>query len=203
MTRKHSSSRSGRAPRSGLLRIIGGDHRRRQLPVLDKPGLRPTPDRVRETLYNWLTGELYGARVLDLFAGTGALGLEALSRGAREATFVENDRQVAELIEQNLATLGIAQSHVLHTDAIAWLQNTAPNVPYSLVLLDPPFRLDLASPCCMTLETAGWLTAESWIYLEVEAGLSPEVPGNWQLHRELRAGDSHARLYHRHPRALD
>lgn len=201
MTRKRSSSRPARtsrnASRPGQLRIIGGDHRRRLLPVLDKPGLRPTPDRVRETLFNWLTGELYAARVLDLFAGTGALGLEALSRGAREATFIESDRQVAELIEQNLATLGIAQGQVINTDAIAWLQNTTPNAPYSLVLLDPPFRLGLAEPCCTALEAFAWLAPRSWVYLEVESGLEVEVPDAWQLHRELRAGDSHARLYQR------
>lgn len=203
MTPKRPSSASGRASRgashsssrSGQLRIIGGEYRRRLLPVLDSPGLRPTPDRVRETLFNWLTGALYTGRVLDLFAGTGALGIEALSRGAREATFIESDRQVARLIEQNLATLGITAGKVIQADAIAWLQHTTPSAPYALVMLDPPFRLGLAAPCCAALAGSGWLAPGSWIYLEVEAGLEIEVPGDWQLHRELRAGDSHARLY--------
>lgn len=180
---------------TGRLRIIGGDYRRRLLPVLDSPGLRPTPDRVRETLFNWLTAALPGARVLDLFAGTGALGLEALSRGAREATFVERDARVAAQLRENLATLGAdTQARVVGADAASFL--AGPAAPCSLVFLDPPFRMGLAAPCCAALE-AGWLDENAWIYLETEAELAPEVPANWQLHREVRAGDSHGRLYRR------
>ena len=204
MTRRPSRPRrSGRpagerrpgSKRLGRLRIIGGDYRRRLLPVLGSPGLRPTPDRVRETLFNWLTAALPGARVLDLFAGTGALGLEALSRGAREATFVERDARVAEQLRENLATLGAeTRARVVGAEAEAFL--AGPAAPCSLVFLDPPFRLGLAAPCCAALE-AGWLDENAWIYLETEAELAPEVPANWQLHREVRAGDSHGRLYRR------
>lgn len=201
MTRRRPSSPRSSKPssrnRQGKLRIIGGDHRRRILPVLDKPGLRPTPDRVRETLFNWLTGELHGAHVLDLFAGTGALGLEALSRGARKATFVERDPDVAHAIEANLTTLDIQDSRVINTDASSLLQGPAPAASFSIVFLDPPFRMDLAAPCCTALENAGWLAEEAWIYIEVEANLIPDVPANWSLHREVRAGDSHGRLYYR------
>jgi len=180
---------------AGRLRIIGGDYRRRLLPVLDNPGLRPTPDRVRETLFNWLAAATPGARVLDLFAGTGALGLEALSRGAREATFVEHDPRVARQLEENLATLQAnKRGRVIVGDALTFLAEGP--TPCSLAFLDPPFRQGLAEPCCAALE-AGWLTDDAWIYVETEAGLEPGVPSTWRLHREVRAGDSHGRLYRR------
>lgn len=203
MTRRRPSSRKPRQPASakakgpGRLRLIGGEYRRRQLPVLDRPGLRPTPDRVRETLFNWLATAVPGARVLDLFAGTGALGLEALSRGARQAVFVERDAQVARQLADNLVTLGATERAKLVTaDAQAYLAG-APT-PFSLAFLDPPFRQGLAEVCCRALE-AGWLAEEALIYVETESSLPPEVPASWQLHREVRAGDSTGRLYRRHP----
>nr|WP_072820124.1 16S rRNA (guanine(966)-N(2))-methyltransferase RsmD [Halomonas ilicicola] len=201
MSRRHPSSRS--VPRSparprgkggGKLRIIGGRFRRRLLPVPDSPGLRPTPDRVRETLFNWLAGELADRRALDLFAGTGALGLEALSRGAREACFVEADGAVARSIERNLETLQ-AEGRVLPLDALAFLNG--PPTPWDVVFLDPPFRRDLTTKACALLEQRGWLETEAWVYVETEASLALEVPVNWRLHREVAAGDSHGRLYRR------
>ncbi|MGM1052526.1 MAG: 16S rRNA (guanine(966)-N(2))-methyltransferase RsmD [Pseudomonadota bacterium] len=193
--RQPGSRRSAGHRSVGRLRIIGGDYRRRLLPVLDSPGLRPTPDRVRETLFNWLTADLPGARVLDLFAGTGALGLEALSRGARQASFVERDPRVARQLEENLATLDATpRGRVITADAATFL--AGPPAPCSLVFLDPPFRQGLAEPCCAALE-AGWLTDKAFIYLECEAEREPAVPATWRLHREVRAGDSHGRLYRR------
>lgn len=206
MTRRRSTSRPRRTasdtPHSkggGRLRLIGGEFRRRLLPVLDSPGLRPTSDRVRETLFNWLATTTPGARVLDLFAGTGALGLEALSRGARESLFVERDARVAQALCANLETLGAApRGRVVTTDALAFL--AAPpadaNPPFTLVFLDPPFRQQLALPCCECLERS-WLAEEAYIYLETESELVPQVPGSWQLHREVRAGESTGRLYRR------
>ncbi len=206
MTRRRPTSRLRRSPGDtrqgkggGRLRLIGGEYRRRLLPVLDSPGLRPTPDRVRETLFNWLAMATPGARVLDLFAGTGALGLEALSRGAREALFVERDGRVAQALCANLETLGAAQrGRVITADALAFLaaspSDTTP--PFTLVFLDPPFRQQLALPCCEQLEQ-GWLAEEAYIYVETESELAPQVPGSWQLHREVRAGDSTGRLYRR------
>jgi len=179
----------------GKLRIIGGDYRRRQLPVLNSPGLRPTPDRVRETLFNWLGQSLYAQRGLDLFAGTGALGIEALSRGASEIRFVERDRKVAAQISANLASLGAEHGQVLTVDVTAFL--TQPGSPFDLVFLDPPFRQGLAEPCCAQLEANGWLAANAMIYLECEASLDPETPANWSLYRQTRAGDTVARLYQR------
>ncbi|MCG7601683.1 16S rRNA (guanine(966)-N(2))-methyltransferase RsmD [Halomonas sp. McH1-25] len=183
----------------GKLRIIGGRFRRRLLPVADSPGLRPTPDRVRETLFNWLAFDLAGRRVLDLFAGTGALGLEALSRGADQTRFVETNAEVARLIEANLATLG-ATGQVVVRNALDFLNE--PATPFDVVFLDPPFRRDLAGPACDLLERRGWLADDALIYVETEAGLPPQVPGCWTLHREVKAGDSHGRLYRRTPSAF-
>lgn len=204
MTRQRPprSSASRRAPAQragkpvGKLRIIGGEFRRRQLPVLDSPGLRPTPDRVRETLFNWLGQQLFGQHVLDLFAGTGALGIEALSRGAASVDFIERDPRVSAQLSANLELLNISSSAVHINDVQAYLTRTAK--PYALVFLDPPFHQQLAAPCCLALENGGWLTDEAMIYLETETSLAPNVPANWQLHRETQAGESTARLYQRH-----
>ncbi|MBA2778173.1 16S rRNA (guanine(966)-N(2))-methyltransferase RsmD [Billgrantia kenyensis] len=210
MTRRRSSPRSrprpgARSPKgSGRLRIIGGEYRRRLLPVLDSPGLRPTPDRVRETLFNWLAAATPGARVLDLFAGTGALGLEALSRGAARALFVERDPKVAGALEDNLHTLGAAdRGQVLTGDVLAHLAaGPTGDSAFTLVFLDPPFRQGLATPCCKRLEQ-GWLAPEAWIYVETETELEVSVPDRWSLHREVRAGDSTGRLYRRLPPGID
>lgn len=192
-----STSSRGQAKPPGKLRIIGGDFRRRQLPVLDRPGLRPTPDRVRETLFNWLGQALYGKQVLDLFAGTGALGIESLSRGAAEVTFVERDAQVASHIRENLTTLKAAQGKVITADALAFV--ASPGQPMDVVFLDPPFHQGWVASCCSALEAHGWLAKEAMIYLETEQSLTPTVPANWQLHRETQAGESMARLYRRLP----
>ena len=192
-----STPRRGTAKPPGKLRIIGGDFRRRMLPVLDHPGLRPTPDRVRETLFNWLGQALHGKQVLDLFAGTGALGIESLSRGAAQVTFVERDTHVAALIRDNLATLGATQGQVVTADAQAFLEK--PSQPADLVFLDPPFHQGLAASCCAALEAGGLLASDAMIYLETEQSLTPAAPANWNLHRETQAGESIARLYQRLP----
>lgn len=190
-----TNRRSPAGRKGGRLRLIGGEYRRRLLPVLDSPGLRPTPDRVRETLFNWLATATPGARVLDLFAGTGALGLEALSRGAREACFIERDPRVARALADNLATLGAEdRGRVIAEDALTFLAGEPS--PFTLVFLDPPFRQGWVAASCQALED-GWLADDAFVYLETEAGLEPEVPGSWIAHREVKAGDSQGRLYHR------
>lgn len=202
MTRHRSRSRPRSATRSpkggGRLRIIGGEYRRRLLPILDSPGLRPTPDRIRETLFNWLLLVTPGARVLDLFAGTGALGLEALSRGAADTLFIERDVRVAHSLSANLDTLSATpRAQVMVADAHSFLATgPADEIRFSLVFLDPPFHQGLVEPCCARLEQE-WLTAEAWIYVESETTLEWQAPLNWTLHREVRAGDSTGRLYHR------
>lgn len=182
----------------GKLRIIGGEFRRRQLPVPNLPGLRPTPDRVRETLFNWLGQALYGKRVLDAFAGTGALGIEALSRGASRVDFIERDASAIAQLRDNLATLKADGGNVIREDVQTFLARPPDaDKPFDLVLLDPPFHQGLVDACCDALENGDWLAPQALIYVEAESTLVPTVPDNWQLYRQTRAGETTARLYQR------
>ena len=183
--------------RSGRIRIIGGSLRNSRLEVPERPGLRPTPERVRETLFNWLAPMIEGARVLDLCAGTGGLGIEALSRGAAFACFVEPEARAARALRDNLARLKVAAGEVAAVDAQAFLRGTAR--PFDLVFLDPPFALDLWSTLAGRLEQGGWLAARAWIYVESPREAIPAVPANWTLHREGRAGEVRFALYRRAP----
>jgi len=181
---------------SGQIRIIGGQWRGRKLPVPDSPGLRPTTDRVRETLFNWLAPSMVNARCLDCFAGSGALGLEALSRYAGASTLIEMERGVAQQLQQNLATLKAANANVVNTNTLTFLNQTG--TPHDIVFVDPPFRKGLLDDTLRLLEVNGWLADDALIYVEseVENGL-PQVPVHWDLHREKVAGQVAYRLYHR------
>ncbi len=181
---------------SGQIRIIGGQWRGRKLPVPDSPGLRPTTDRVRETLFNWLAPSMVSARCLDCFAGSGALGLEALSRYASKTTLIEMERGVAQQLQQNLATLKAANAKVVNTNTLTFLNQ--PGTPHDIVFVDPPFRKGLLDDTLRLLEDNGWLADDALIYVEseVENGLPP-VPLHWDLHREKVAGQVAYRLYHR------
>ncbi|MFC0226017.1 16S rRNA (guanine(966)-N(2))-methyltransferase [Serratia aquatilis] len=180
---------------SGQIRIIGGQWRGRKLPVPDSEGLRPTTDRVRETLFNWLAPVIRGARCLDCFAGSGALGLEALSRYAASATLLEYERPVAQQLAKNLAVLQ-GNGSVIHTNALTWLANKGQ--PFDVVFLDPPFRKGLLGEAVTLLEQHGWLADEAWIYVEAEAeSAATDVPASWTLHREKVAGQVAYRLYTR------
>ena len=186
---------SGRQPnrrskgQSGSVRIIAGAWRGRRLDIVGGSELRPTPDRVRETLFNWLMPMLSGARCLDLYAGSGVLGIEALSRGGVESWFVERNPRAAAAIEAVLLRLGAQdRGRVLQTDAHRWLQKPPP-APFNLVFLDPPYAADNLAELC-TLLTRGWLAAHAWIYLETSRGNAlPALPEGWNLHRESEAGD--------------
>ncbi len=180
---------------SGRIRIIGGSLRNSRLEVPELPGLRPTPERVRETLFNWLAPVLDGARCLDLCAGTGALGIEALSRGAASVQFVERDAQAAQALRANLARLKAAGGQVAMLEAQAFLRATAQ--AYDLVFLDPPFALALWPALACQLEQGGWLAERGWIYVESPRGQAPALPSNWQLHREGHAGEVRFALYRR------
>jgi 16S rRNA (guanine966-N2)-methyltransferase len=173
---------------SGALRIIGGRWRGRRLKVPDLPGLRPTPDRVRETLFNWLAPRIEGARCLDLFAGTGALGLEALSRGAARVVLVEREFQALKALRAHVSALGAeGLAQVVEADALRWLER--PAEPFDVVFLDPPFSRGLISPVVERLGSGPWLAPEARIYLETEAALEvPPLPSGWMLHRSRRAG---------------
>lgn len=180
---------------TGRIRIIGGNLRNSRLEVPDLPGLRPTPERVRETLFNWLAPVLAGVRVLDLCAGTGALGIEALSRGAGAVRFVERDVRAAQALRANLARLKAADGLVTVADATVFLDG-APT-PFGLVFLDPPFAADLWAMLARRLEAGGWLSEQAWIYVESPRDHAPAVPANWTLHREGRAGEVRYALYRR------
>ena len=148
------------------VRIIGGRHRGRRLNFVPGPGLRPTPDRVRETLFNWLQVHIRGARCLDLFAGSGVLGLEALSRGATFVLAVEQHRPAARRLRENIELLHEARSaRVLHEDALRLLK-APPEAPFDIAFLDPPFADGLLPTACEQLEHNGWLSADALIYLE-------------------------------------
>jgi 16S rRNA (guanine966-N2)-methyltransferase len=186
------SPRSSSAP--GKLRIIGGSLRGSRLSVPDTAGLRPTPDRVRETLFNWLAPVIDGAHCLDLFAGTGALGIEALSRGAAQVDFVESDAKLAALLRENLARL--KQDVRVHVaDALRFAAQD--DGRYDIVFLDPPFAADAWTPIAQALEMHERLAAAAWIYVESAVSATFELPPNWQPHREGRAGDVRYALYRR------
>lgn len=180
----------------GQLRIIGGQWRSRQFDFPMAHGLRPTPNRVRETLFNWLAPHIEGARVLDLFAGSGALFLEALSRGAGSALALDLNPAAVTCLRGHLSTLACENGQLLQGDALAFLQNQ-PATPYDVVFLDPPFSQNLLLPACQLLEN-GWLADDAWVYTESENPPSSlGVPGNWRLHREQKAGQVYYALWQR------
>jgi 16S rRNA (guanine966-N2)-methyltransferase len=180
---------------AGRIRIIGGQLRNSRLDVPDLPGLRPTAERVRETLFNWLAPVIAGARCLDLCAGTGALGIEALSRGALQVQFVEREPRAAQALRDNLTRLKATGGEVATADAGAFLRG--PARPCDVVFLDPPFALDLWEPLARQLEQGGWLAPAAWIYVESPRGKAPALPEAWRPHREGQAGEVRYALYRR------
>lgn len=179
------------------LRIIGGSWRGRKLSFPDVPGLRPTGDRVRETLFNWLAPDIQGARCLDLFAGSGALGLEALSRGAGFCLLLENHPLVVDSLRTSLALLKSPDGQVEHRDTLGWLQQGNQNAPFDLVFIDPPFGLGLWQAAASYLEQGRWLAEDALIYVEAPKGLTLLLPGNWMLYKDKHAGQVTYRLYRR------
>ncbi|WP_303907197.1 16S rRNA (guanine(966)-N(2))-methyltransferase RsmD [Thiohalomonas denitrificans] len=179
---------------NGSLRIIGGEWRSRRLSFPDVEGLRPTPDRVRETLFNWLQGRVEGARCLDLYAGSGALGLEALSRGAAEAVFVDSDAEVARQLKENLALLGSEGGRVVRSNVLNYLRGGGQ--PFDIVFVDPPFRRGLLEPTLRLLAQGGWLAPKAWIYLESEADAEapPVLPAGWHALKHRVAGQVNYQL---------
>jgi 16S rRNA (guanine966-N2)-methyltransferase len=171
------------------VRIIGGGWRGRRISFPDLPGLRPTPDRVRETLFNWLQHGVAGARCLDLFAGSGALGLEALSRGAKEVVFVEQAVAASRALQEQLVRLGgERRAQVVEMGAARYLRGAAP--PFDIVFLDPPFGRDALAEYMPLLDSGHWLKAGSQVYLENEktAG-APLLPAHWELLKSKSAGE--------------
>lgn len=169
------------------LRIIGGEWRGRKLGFPDVEGLRPTTDRVRETLFNWLQPVIHGSHCLDLFAGSGALGLEALSRGAASVSFIDTDPRAVRSLKENLSLLAGDRGEVVQSDALTYLQGQPK--PFDIIFLDPPFRQSLLQPCLEQLCNNDWLTTDARLYVEVEQELSePELPTGWEMIRSKKAG---------------
>jgi 16S rRNA (guanine966-N2)-methyltransferase len=189
--RSKSGSAAATVRRAGaarVLRIIGGSWRGRKLRFPPSSGLRPTPDRVRETLFNWLGARTQGARCLDLFAGSGALGLEALSRGAAHVTFVERDAAAVRELRARLAEWGAPHGEVVQRDAGAFL--AGPATACDIVFLDPPFDSGLLAPVAQRLEDGGWLGAGALIYVECAARTAlPALPDAWTLLKAKQAGE--------------
>lgn len=189
-------SKRGARQRPGSIRVIGGRWRGRRIILPSEADIRPTPDRARETLFNWLAPVIDGMKCLDLFAGSGALGIEALSRGASETWFIEKNELVAAHLSETLQRLECGSARVITADAAHFLEKEA--VCFDLVLLDPPFDgIDLGNLC--TLLEAGWLSSGAYIYLEMHRRTElPGLPANWTAIREKTAGQVRFALAKRH-----
>ena len=180
---------------SGSIRIIAGKHRGRKLPVLMAEGLRPTTDRVKETLFNWLMPYIHNTNCLDCFAGAGSLGFEALSRGAAKVTLIELNKAAAKQLLANKQLLESNDVIVCNDNALNYLKAPTSD-KFDLVFIDPPFRQNLISKTCELLES-DWLTEQALIYIEMEAEGDQPLPKNWLLLKEKIAGQVAYRLYQR------
>lgn len=186
------------------IRIIGGKWRGRKIQVTDIPGLRPTPDRIRETLFNWLLPELQNARCLDLFAGTGVLGLEALSRGAQKVVFLEKDKNVFQTLEKTLESLKAEKDcfEILNMDALAWLSDVniqKKHGAFDIVFIDPPYALDLLASTFLQLDKGAWITNHGLIYFESNHPIEGSIlPKTWEILKEKKAGLVHYYLARNH-----
>jgi 16S rRNA (guanine966-N2)-methyltransferase len=178
------------------LRVVGGSLRGRKWTFPDVPGLRPTPDRVRETLFNWLAPHIAGMRVLDLFAGSGALAFEALSRGAATATLVESDRAAATELRATAERFGLTEARIENIDALAMLRAAAAG-SHDLIFLDPPFAAGLLAPALGLIGQRGVLAAGGFCYIETAADSAlPVLPEGWLPHRAGKAGEVGYHLLH-------
>ena len=171
----------------GQVRIIGGEWRGRKLKVADVPNLRPTPDRVRETLFNWLAPVIAGAHCLDLFAGSGALGFEALSRGAKHVVMVDQSAAVVTLLQEELKLFKTDKAEVYRASVPKQLKS--PQKKFDIVFLDPPYQENLIQPCSFFLEENAFLADGAYIYLEAKEMLTEkDIPANWKMLKSKKAG---------------
>ena len=181
---------------SNKLRIIGGDWRSRCISFVDTPGLRPTPARVRETVFNWLRNDIIGSRCLDLYAGSGALGFEAGSREAKSVVQVENNNLACKALKDNAATLDATQIKTIQSDVFQYLLGSAQ--VFDIVFIDPPFAMDLVVETCLLLERKNWLSKHAKIYVETESTLTLiGMPENWRLLKSKVAGEVGYHLFER------
>lgn len=181
--------------KNGFIRIIAGKWRGRKLPVLDSEGLRPTTDRIKETLFNWLMPIIDESCCLDCFSGSGSLGFEALSRGANKVVLLEKNAKAAQQLNKNRQLLSAEACQVIATDSLNYLQQNA-LAQFDVVFIDPPFHQNLVNKTIERLEQNNWLKAKSYIYIETELNYQLTLlPNSWQLHREKITGQIHSRLY--------
>ena len=180
------------------VRIISGKYKSRKVTFPSRPEIRPTGNRIRESLFNWIQLEISSSRCLDLFAGSGALGIEALSRGAATAIFIESDRQAAFYLEENLRYLDAENGSVMVADAINWLKCSKDIDPFNIVFLDPPFQGNLLIDCVHLLESNHMISDQGSIYIETETELNQRVlPVSWRLKHRKQAGKVHYYLYNK------
>jgi 16S rRNA (guanine966-N2)-methyltransferase len=174
------------------LRIIGGEWRSRVVSFADIPDIRPTPDRIRETLFNWLQAPIVGAKCLDLFAGSGVLSFEALSRGAASVLALELDPKAAAAIRTNASQLKTADLQLIQKNALDWLLTNSHDQQFDVVFVDPPFAAGLYETCCRSLQHNGWLAPAARVYIEANQPLDLlALPEEWRLVRQKRAGAVH------------
>lgn len=179
----------------GEVRIIAGLWRGRKLPVLNAEGLRPTTDRVKETLFNWLMMDIAGSRCLDCFAGSGSLGIEALSRQAEAVVFLEKFTNAANQLKKNLQALKTENAKVFNTDSLQFLSQKNSEEPFDIVFIDPPFHQGLVPQVLVRLAENNWLSPNTLLYIETEKSHPPlDLPENWQIIKEKTAGQVISRL---------
>ncbi len=177
------------------VRIIGGLWRNRKIAFPDLPDLRPTPDRIRETLFNWLAPYIEGACCLDLFAGSGVLGFEALSRGARHVTLVDSNRAVLSALEQTKQLLYADNCDIIHGYSPQKMPQLV-HAPYDIVFMDPPYRLNLVEPSANWLTLKNYLNERAFVYIESEQALSElSLPTHWHVYRQRKTANFEYGLY--------
>ena len=178
------------------LRIIGGSHRRRIISFPTSDGMRPTGNRIRETLFNWLEPDIAGTNCLDLFAGSGALGFESLSRGARAATLLETNKSVAVNLKDNAAKLGFTNAQVIQSEARQWLISGVSSDLFDVAFIDPPFADNLLYDCCANLSDSQLLAEDAKVYLELDKEIDgTKLPSGWSEIKNNCAGRVHFGLY--------
>ncbi len=171
------------------LRIIGGIWRGRKIHFPDVDGLRPTPDRVRETVFNWLAPYIQGAHCLDLFSGSGALSFEALSRGAGNVIIVEKNKEAIMHLHENASHLKASNVEIIHEDCLSFLKNTVPKTAFDIVFVDPPYADKLLPTCFTLLDQKNWLKKNTFIYFEAETLIhDTELPSRWKTLKVKKAG---------------
>ena len=189
------NEKSRKSIKGGFIRLISGKWRGKKLLVKDIEGLRPTTDRTKETLFNWLMHDINDANCLDCFSGSGSLGFEALSRFAKNVTLLEKDKSVAKQLRENLTVLNVDNAVVAEGDALLYLNKPATE-QYNIVFIDPPFNKGLVQPCCDALQKNGYLAPDALIYVEREIDLNDlHTPVSWVLLKEKSTGQVVYQLY--------